>query len=109
MMSGCVAGVKLNGPLVFSFGRLPIPGSDSAELLLVRYSDLQSIRSAIEELPPIFQEVLLLCDVEEMSYKEIAHALSIPIGTVMSRLARARRAIRVALRKTSGAIPCGSA
>jgi RNA polymerase sigma-70 factor, ECF subfamily len=83
--------------------------SDSAELLLVRYSDLQSIRRAIEELPPIFQEVLLLCNVEEMSYQEIAHALSIPIGTVISRLARGRRAVRVALGKTSGAIPCGSA
>jgi DNA-directed RNA polymerase specialized sigma24 family protein len=83
--------------------------SDSAELLLVRYSDLQSIRCAIEELPLIFQEVLLLCDVEEMSYQEIAHALSIPIGTVISRLARGRRAVRVALGKTSGAIPCGSA
>jgi|HubBroStandDraft_4_1064222.scaffolds.fasta_scaffold07292_6 RNA polymerase sigma factor (sigma-70 family) len=75
--------------------------SDSAELLLVRYSDLQSIRCAIEELPPIFQKVRLLCDVEEMLYQEIAHALSIPIGTVISRLARGRRAVRVALGKTS--------
>jgi RNA polymerase sigma-70 factor (ECF subfamily) len=83
--------------------------SDSAELFLIRYSDPQSIRCAIEELPPVFQEVLLLCDVEEMSYREIAHTLSIPIGTVMSRLARARRAVRVELEKTSGVIPSGSA
>ena len=39
-------------------------------------------------------EVILLCDVEEMSYREIAEALAIPIGTVMSRLARGRKAMR---------------
>jgi RNA polymerase sigma-70 factor (ECF subfamily) len=41
-----------------------------------------------------FREVILLCDVEEMGYQEIADTLTIPIGTVMSRLSRARRAMR---------------
>ena len=49
---------------------------------------------AIEELPMHYRETLLLCEVEEMSYLEIAEVLSIPIGTVMSRLARARKAVR---------------
>ena len=40
------------------------------------------------------REILLLCEVEEMSYQEIAETLSIPIGTVMSRLSRARRTLR---------------
>ena len=57
------------------------------------------VQQAIEELPVIFREVVLLCDVEEMSYQEIAETVSIPIGTVMSRLARARNALRVALAK----------
>jgi RNA polymerase sigma-70 factor (ECF subfamily) len=41
-----------------------------------------------------FREILLLCEVEEMSYEEIAQVLAIPIGTVMSRLYRARKALR---------------
>ena len=48
---------------------------------------------------------LLLCDLEEMSYQEIAQILSIPIGTVMSRLARARKAVRESLGSTPGAPP----
>jgi RNA polymerase sigma-70 factor (ECF subfamily) len=45
-----------------------------------------------------FREILLLCDVEEMSYQEIAETLSIPIGTVMSRLSRARKTLRDGVR-----------
>ena len=56
------------------------------------------MQSAIDELPVHFREILLLCDVEEMSYQEIAETLSIPIGTVMSRLSRARKSLRDALR-----------
>ena len=76
--------------------------SDTAELLLIERSDLQLVRCAIEELPVVFREVILLCDVEEMSYREIAEILTIPIGTVMSRIARARKAVRDALGKTGG-------
>ncbi len=62
-----------------------------------RRVDAQSLRRAIEQLPVEFREVLLLCDVEEMSYKEIAEMLSIPMGTVTSRLIRARQKVRKAL------------
>ena len=58
----------------------------------------ESLRAAIEQLPLQFREVLVLSDVENMSYKEIAETLSIPIGTVTSRLIRAREKVRVALR-----------
>jgi RNA polymerase sigma-70 factor (ECF subfamily) len=64
------------------------------ETILIECSNRQLVQRAIEELPAHFREVLLLCEVEEMSYQQIAETLSIPIGTVMSRLARARRAIR---------------
>jgi RNA polymerase sigma-70 factor (ECF subfamily) len=60
------------------------------------------LQSAIEELPLHFREVLLLCEVEEMSYQEIADALAIPIGTVMSRLSRARKVLRELLQKKLG-------
>jgi RNA polymerase sigma-70 factor, ECF subfamily len=69
------------------------------ETLLIERCDNETVQCAIEQLPVIFREVILLCDVEEASYREIAEILSIPIGTVMSRLARARRAVRETVRK----------
>lgn len=57
----------------------------------------REVLDALGELPSGFQEVVLLCDVEELTYKEIAHVLDIPMGTVMSRLHRARRLLRAAL------------
>jgi RNA polymerase sigma-70 factor, ECF subfamily len=78
--------------------------SNTADSLLIGRSDLDSIRRAIEQLPVVFREAILLCDVEEMPYREIAETLSIPIGTVMSRIARARKAVRDALGKTSASV-----
>ena len=68
------------------------------ESLLIERSADEAVRGAIQQLPIIFREVILLCDVEEASYREIAEILSIPIGTVMSRLARARTAVGEAVR-----------
>ena len=70
----------------------------SPESLFIESSNIAAIRSAIEQLPLRSREVILLCDVEDLAYKEIAEILEIPIGTVMSRLARARKALREALR-----------
>ncbi|MGZ7030877.1 MAG: sigma-70 family RNA polymerase sigma factor, partial [Thermoanaerobaculia bacterium] len=67
------------------------------ESQLLQRADAESLRRAIEELPAQFREVLLLADAEEMRYEEIAQTLSIPIGTVTSRLIRARQKIRRAL------------
>jgi RNA polymerase sigma factor (sigma-70 family) len=68
--------------------------NQTPETILVSCANSQLIENAIEALPLHYRETLLLCDVEEMSYLEISEALSIPIGTVMSRLARARKRVR---------------
>ena len=67
---------------------------ETPELSLMRQTDIDLVRKGIDELPDLFREVLLLADVEEMKYQEIATALEIPVGTVMSRLARARGRLR---------------
>jgi RNA polymerase sigma factor (sigma-70 family) len=68
--------------------------SNNAESTLLNRSRSELLRHAIEQLPVVFREVILLRDVEDASYREISQILSIPIGTVMSRLARARKAVR---------------
>ena len=67
---------------------------ETPERNLIRLSDRAALHAAMEKLPPPLLEVILLCDVEEMKYREIATVLEIPIGTVMSRIARARTALR---------------
>jgi RNA polymerase sigma-70 factor (ECF subfamily) len=64
------------------------------ESLLITASTRQQIQAALDRLPVVYREVILLCDVEEMRYRDIAELLNVPIGTVMSRLARARKALR---------------
>ena len=70
---------------------------ETPEINLIRLSDRAQLQAAMEKLPPPLLEVILLCDVEEMKYREIATVLEIPMGTVMSRIARARAALRGAL------------
>ena len=60
------------------------------EMLLIREADTQMLRRALESLPDEFREVIVLREFEELSYKQIADVVKIPVGTVMSRLARAR-------------------
>src|SRR5580658_4617935 len=67
---------------------------ETPEIHLIRLNDRAALHTAMENLTPSLLEVILLCDVEEMKYREIATILEIPIGTVMSRIARARNAIR---------------
>jgi RNA polymerase sigma-70 factor, ECF subfamily len=71
---------------------------ETPESILLQRSDGQLVQHALEQLPVGYREVLLLCEVEEMSYQEISAALAIPMGTVMSRLSRARKTLRNSLR-----------
>jgi RNA polymerase sigma-70 factor, ECF subfamily len=72
----------------------------SPEAALIAQADRALVQQALADLSVPFREILLLCDVEEMSYEEIAQVLSIPVGTVMSRLHRARKALRARLAET---------
>ena len=75
---------------------------ETPESILLQRSDWQLVQQALEQLPVAYREVLLLCEVEEMSYQEIAATLAIPMGTVMSRLSRARRGLRIEVQKMQG-------
>jgi RNA polymerase sigma factor (sigma-70 family) len=73
-------------------GRQPDSALD-AEADLIRRADTAAVEAAISALAPPFREVLVLHDINDLTYKEIASIMSIPIGTVMSRLTRARRQV----------------
>jgi len=68
------------------------------EALLLQSADSQMVRQALEELPAEFREVIVLRELEGLSYKKIADVAEIPIGTVMSRLARARKRLQQILK-----------
>jgi RNA polymerase sigma-70 factor, ECF subfamily len=70
------------------------PETTTPESILIELADRATVQQALTDLPVPAREILLLCEVEEMSYLEIAETLAIPIGTVMSRLFRARKALR---------------
>jgi RNA polymerase sigma factor (sigma-70 family) len=66
----------------------------SAEAGLLKNADAQLVRDALEKLPVEFREILMLREVEGMAYREIADLVGIPVGTVMSRLARGRERLQ---------------
>ena len=74
----------------------------SPEDTLIRLDNQAALHTALEQLHPSLREVLLLCDVEEIKYKDIAVILDVPIGTVMSRISRARRTLRQLLQPQLG-------
>jgi len=76
--------------------------SPTAEDLLVEQVDRVRLQRALEELPPAFREVLILREFEGLSYKEIAEVAGVKMGTVMSRLARARDALQRQLTAEAG-------
>ena len=71
--------------------------SVNAEVLNRQLSDAEAVRRAIAELPVEFREIVILREMEGFSYKEIAELADVPIGTVMSRLARARKQLQKSL------------
>jgi RNA polymerase sigma-70 factor (ECF subfamily) len=76
---------------------------DSPEALALRAFDRRMLNEALAVLPVQFREALVLRELEDLSYKDIARIAGVPIGTVMSRLARARRLLAESLRAVSNA------
>ncbi len=74
------------------------PSQQSPERVLIERSVSDDVQRALEALPADFRTAVVLCDVEGMSYKEIADAMDCPVGTVMSRLFRGRRLLEAQLR-----------
>ena len=80
---------------------LPYSGSDEdPETLALRKTAAEELQHALADLPPALREVLVLREMEGLSYKEIAAIIEAPIGTVMSRIARGRADLRYALRNS---------
>ena len=81
------------------------PTESNPEVILLQSANRKLVNQALEDLPVGFREVLVMRELEDLSYKEIASIAGIPIGTVMSRLSRGRdllrRAIEVRLRRAS--------
>jgi RNA polymerase sigma factor (sigma-70 family) len=76
--------------------------STNPEVLLERSRESETLRRALEELPEEFREVIVMRELEGMSYKQIAQVVGVPIGTIMSRLARARKRLQ---RTLTAALP----
>jgi RNA polymerase sigma-70 factor, ECF subfamily len=72
----------------------PLPSTVETEQLLQSRSELRRLDRLIEELPPPLREALVLRELQELDYRQIAEVTGVPIGTVMSRLHRARSALR---------------
>jgi RNA polymerase sigma-70 factor (ECF subfamily) len=72
----------------------PASADPSPEAILLRAEDAEMLRKTLGELPAEYREVLVLRELEELSYKEIAQVTGMAIGTVMSRLARGRERLQ---------------
>ncbi|WP_233801088.1 RNA polymerase sigma factor [Paraburkholderia sp. HP33-1] len=85
-------------------------GGDDPQTLLIRDEDVRLVHDALARLPVEYREVLILRELEEMGYREIAVVADVPIGTVMSRLARGRRKLAEVLmaQQQGGGGPAGA-
>jgi RNA polymerase sigma-70 factor (ECF subfamily) len=79
----------------------PVDEALDPEEQLLQQHTVALVRAALEQLPLEFREVIVLREIEGLSYKEIAAVVHVPIGTVMSRLARARERLMAVLRLTT--------
>jgi RNA polymerase sigma factor (sigma-70 family) len=82
--------------------------SADPETLAIRAQDVRDVQAALQRLPVEYREVLVLREIEELSYREIAQIADLPLGTVMSRLARARRRLAALLVVRHGEEHCGA-
>jgi RNA polymerase sigma-70 factor (ECF subfamily) len=74
-----------------------LPGAAETDARAIAQSEQSAIARAIAELPDEFREVIVLREVQDLSYREISDVVGVPIGTVMSRLNRARRRLAASL------------
>jgi RNA polymerase sigma-70 factor, ECF subfamily len=79
--------------------------TSSPETVMMRRQDGDTIRRLVAALPQPFREAIVLREVNDLSYNEIAKVAGVPVGTVMSRLARARSMLRAAWNGAEGAMP----
>jgi len=93
--------LRVAEPLDDNLDELPLDFADP-EVLLLQSVDAQLVRQALQELPLEFREVMVLREMEEFSYKEIADVVDLPLGTVMSRLARGRKRLHALLAQRFG-------
>ena len=101
--NSCFTWLQVNRPAELAGGideraLEPPDAPDGPEALAARAFDKRMLNEAIAALPPQFREVLILRELEELSYKDIARVADVRIGTVMSRLARARRLLAESMR-----------
>jgi RNA polymerase sigma-70 factor, ECF subfamily len=106
--NSCLSWLQVNRPAdVAGFDdralELQPADQDGPEVLASRELDRRMLNEAIAALPAQFREVLVLRELEDLSYKEIARIADVPMGTVMSRLSRARRLLAESLRAISNA------
>ena len=93
--------LRLAEPIDDKLDEVGVDESDP-ETLLLQSVDAQIVRQALQELPVEFREVVVLREMEGLSYKEIANVVNIPMGTVMSRLKRGRARLHALLTKRMG-------
>lgn len=96
----CYSWLQKNRPLeiVSEFDEeLHVVETENPETMFIHDIDKQRLRGFLEQLPAEFREIVILRDLEGLSYKEIAGIADLPLGTVMSRLARARGKLQAAL------------
>jgi RNA polymerase sigma-70 factor (ECF subfamily) len=79
----------------------PDPDQETPEQLLIRKGEAAALHALIDTLSPVLREVLVLREMEDLSYRQIAEVTGAPIGSVMSRLARARAQLATAWRRLS--------
>lgn len=72
-------------------------GDEHPESVLERATSRQTLADTLDKLPPAFREILVLRELEGMSYKEISEVVGVPVGTIMSRLSRARKRLQETL------------
>jgi RNA polymerase sigma-70 factor (ECF subfamily) len=99
--NACYTWLEANRPAELASGideNIAAPEADGPEALATRNLERRMLNEAMSALPPPFREVLVLRELEDLSYRDIARIAAVPIGTVMSRLSRARRLLAESLR-----------